>query len=235
MKIESVMTPRLFAIADSVPQGARLCDVGTDHGYIPIYLCLKNQITSALAMDLRPGPLFHAEENIRRYRLEERVKTRLSDGLLELSEGEADTAVIAGMGGLLIAEILEAAKVKLDCYILQPMTAVPELRQYLASHGYRIDNEVLAREEEKIYSILTVRPGKLEISNPIFELVGEKLLENHDPLLPELIEKLLAKFTRAHRGLKQSERADTKEKEADYQKKIESLLRLKEECRQWSN
>ena len=66
MKIESVMTPRLLAIAAAVPEGAKLADIGTDHAYIPIYLCLTDKIQSALAMDVRPGPLARAEENIKK-------------------------------------------------------------------------------------------------------------------------------------------------------------------------
>ncbi len=227
------MTPRLLAIAAEVPEGTRLCDVGTDHAYIPIYLCKKNRIESALAMDLRPGPLSRAEENIRRYHLEERIKTRLSDGLQALSPEEADVAVIAGMGGLLIADILEAADVTLDSYILQPMTAVAELRQYLADNGYVIENERLAREEEKLYAVLTVRRGNMEITDPVYYLVGQRLMENHDPLTPELIDALLKKYTAAHEGLKRSGREDAKEKEQLYSDRIQSLLRLKKECEAW--
>lgn len=233
MSIESVITPRLLAISQSVPEGASVADVGTDHGYIPIYLSLKNKITKALAMDLRPGPLCRAEENIKKYHLEDRITTRLSNGLLELSEGEADTAVIAGMGGLLIAEILEAKKFPLSCYILQPMTATAELRQYLADHGYTICNEVLAKEEDKIYTVMTVRHGKMKISDPVYYQVGKSLIQNRDPLVLDLIESLLAKYTTAQRGLLRSDRKETKEKEKEYSLLIESLTKLKKECQTW--
>lgn len=233
MNIETVMTPRLFAISESVPQGAVLADVGTDHGYIPIYLCLNNKIESALAMDLRPGPLKRAEENIVRYGLEDKIKTRLSDGLSELSEGEADTAVIAGMGGLLIAEILEAAPFELSCYVLQPMTAAAELRQYLEEKGYQICHEVLAKEEEKIYTVMTVRRGTMKVSDPVYYQVGECLMKNRDPLVPALIDNLLHKYSTARNGLLKSDREDTKEKEKQYSLLIESLEGLQKECAAW--
>ncbi len=233
MNIESVMTPRLLAIGESVPAGARVADVGTDHGYIPIYLCLKNKITKALAMDLRPGPLMRAEENIARYGLENQIKTRLSNGLLELQSGEADTAVIAGMGGLLIAEILEAAKFPLDCYVLQPMTATAELREYLAANGYEICREVLAQEDEKIYTIMTVRPGNMQIEDPVYFQVGKCLMKSRDPLVPALIDNLLHKYMTAREGLLRSGREESKEKEKQYSAQIESLTALKKECQTW--
>lgn len=233
MSIESVMTPRLLTIADSVPAGACLCDVGTDHGYIPIYLCRKKKIKKALAMDIRPGPLSRAEENIRLYGLEEHVKTRLSDGLCALSAGEADTAVIAGMGGLLIAEILEAQPFLLDCYVLQPMTAAAELRQYLAEHGYQICHERLAREEEKIYTVMTVRPGQGEKTEPVYYQVGKRLMENRDPLVLDLIDLLLQKYRTARAGLLRSEKQEAREKERQFSKLIEDLEKLKEEGKAW--
>ena len=233
MSIESVMTPRLLAISESVPQGVAIADVGTDHGYIPIYLCLKNKITKALAMDLRPGPLKRAEENIARYGLENQIKTRLSNGLLELHSGEADVAVIAGMGGLLIAEILEAARLPLDCYVLQPMTATAELRQYLAENGYQICHEVLAQEEEKIYTVMTVKRGQMKVEDPVYFQVGKCLMECRDPLTPALIDNLLHKYMTAREGLLRSGREEAKEKEKQYSAQIESLTALKKECQTW--
>ncbi len=233
MNIKSVMTPRLLAIADSVPFGATVADVGTDHGYIPIYLYIEQRIRRALAMDLRQGPLSRAEENIDRFGLGEHIKTRLSDGLCALTEGEADTAVIAGMGGLLIAEILEKSPVELDCYILQPMTATAELRAYLAENGYNIIDERLAKEDNKIYTVMTVEHGKMLVQNPVYYQVGEKLLENRDPLLPELLELLIHKYSEALSGLLRAERVDTKEKIEEYKTILESLKELEEVCSKW--
>ena len=233
MSIESAMTPRLLAIANSVKAGSVIADVGTDHGYIPIYLSLKNKISGALAMDLRPGPLHRAKENIVKYHLEETVKTRLSNGLAELLPGEADTAVIAGMGGLLIAEILEAKPFPLSCYVLQPMTATAELRQYLAENGYKICNEVLAKEDEKLYTVMTVCHGAMEISDPVYYQVGKPLIENRDPLTPTLIDQLLEKYTAAKTGLLRSNRDETKEKIQKFTDLITSLEKLKKECQTW--
>ncbi|MBE7021826.1 MAG: SAM-dependent methyltransferase [Ruminococcaceae bacterium] len=234
MSIESVMTPRLLAISHSVPDGGSLADIGTDHAYIPIYLCQKGRIDTALAMDVRSGPLSRAEENICRYGLCDRIKTRLSDGLSALCEGEADTVVIAGMGGLLIAELLARAPVTAKTYVLQPMTAVPELRLWLLENGFAILDECLAQEGEKLYTIITAECGSMTIEKPVYAYVGKRLLEKRDPLTPVLIDMLLKKYIAAQAGLLRSERPETREKEEHCTHMITSLMQLKKECEAWS-
>jgi len=233
MSIESVLTPRLRAIADCIPSGAVVADVGTDHGYIPVYLCKTGQIERGLAMDLRPGPLSRAQHNIERYGLTGQIETRLSDGLVALQIGEADTAVIAGMGGLLIAQILEQAPFYLDAYILQPMTATAELRQYLESHGYRITHERLAREDDKLYTIMTVKRGTMYIPEPVFYQVGQRLMANRDPLTPMLIAGLLTKYRQTLLGLAHSNRDTVEEKKEHISYMIQALEALEEVCKTW--
>ncbi|MBR5236871.1 MAG: SAM-dependent methyltransferase [Clostridia bacterium] len=233
MNIESVLTPRLRAIADSVPTGATLADVGTDHGYVPIYLCQKNVIEKALAMDVKEGPLSRAQNNIERFGMKEKVETRLSDGLCALQQGEVDTAVIAGMGGLLIAQILEEAPFYLKTYILQPMTATAELRAYLEEKGYRISYEVLAKEDEKIYTIIRAERGEMKIEKPVYYHVGKRLLEQRDPLAPLLIGQLLTKYQQTLCGLDKAEKENVSEKKQQISDLIKELLTLKEVCSTW--
>ena len=97
---------RLQMCADFVPPGAVLADIGTDHAYLPVWLCKSGKIPKAIAADIGQGPLQSAGESIARYQAQDRIETRLSDGLAAFSPGEADTIVIAGMGGELIARIL---------------------------------------------------------------------------------------------------------------------------------
>ena len=104
------LSRRLRMNASFVTPGNRLADVGTDHGYIPIALRLEGVIPSALAMDINPGPLERAKEHIRQFDLETDIHTRLSDGVQALCPGEADSVLIAGMGGALTIKILEAGK-----------------------------------------------------------------------------------------------------------------------------
>ena len=117
------LSKRLRMNASFVTPGNRLADVGTDHGYIPIALCLEGVIPSALAMDVNPGPLERAKEHIQQFDLETDIHTRLSDGVQALCPGEADSVLIAGMGGALTVKILEAGEKVLASVkelILQP-------------------------------------------------------------------------------------------------------------------
>ncbi|MBR2476752.1 MAG: SAM-dependent methyltransferase [Clostridia bacterium] len=159
-----MLTDRLEKIAECI-DCKTLADVGTDHGYIPIYAVKNGKCEKAIACDVNKGPLKSADENISSYGLSAKIETRLSDGLEGLGTGEADTIVIAGMGGFLIRDILERGADRLDdntTLLLQPMVAVAELREYLVKNGYNIFNERLSREGEKFYNILCVRKGKCE-------------------------------------------------------------------------
>jgi len=156
------LSPRLLKIASLVPNGAKLADIGTDHGYIPLYLFMEGVIDSALAMDVNPMPLKRAEDNITNAGYGHLCGFRLSNGLEKLKKHEADVIVIAGMGGLLIRDILHNGKhaiAKGTRLLLQPMIAPSELRQYLFQNGYTIENEYVVREENKFYNIISALPG----------------------------------------------------------------------------
>ena len=122
------LTPRLQAIAFQVPQGARLADIGTDHGYLPAWLLLNGKIETAIAADLRAGPLERARETSRQYGLEGAISFRLCDGLTGIAEDEVDTVAIAGMGGETISAILgNAPWIRDKLLLLQPMTGASHL------------------------------------------------------------------------------------------------------------
>ena len=153
---------RLKLIADLVPHCATLADVGTDHGYIPIYCAQQEICRKAIAMDVNAGPLKRADININKYGFEGKIETRLSDGLQNLQPGEADTIVIAGMGGQLIMNILDAGNNAITpdtLLILQPMLAAKELREYLYANGFEITGEHVIREENKFYNIIAAQRG----------------------------------------------------------------------------
>ena len=134
------LSKRMKAVAAMVSQGNILCDVGTDHGYIPIALIQKNIIPKAIAMDINPGPLERAKEHIGFYELGEYIETRLSDGVAALREGEADSIVVAGMGGELVIHILtegEAVCRKAKELILQPQSDIWKVRRFYGSINTR--------------------------------------------------------------------------------------------------
>lgn len=162
------LTPRLYAIAAQVPQGARLADVGTDHGYLPVWLLLHGRIETAIASDLRKGPLDRARETAQQYGQDKNISFRLCNGLIDIAADEVDTVVIAGMGGETIVAILAAApwtgRDKL--MFLQPMTGMPRLRQWLQRHGYAILEEQIVQEGKRLYSIWTVKGGAMPLLSP---------------------------------------------------------------------
>lgn len=161
MKIPK-LTPRLQKIYDIVPPCKTACDIGTDHAYIPVCLTLSGKCETAIASDIRKGPVERAKATVSAYNAEEKVSVRLGGGLQTVSENEAETIIVAGMGGLLIAQILEDSKAvakSAKTLILQPMTATAELREYLNQNGFIINEEFIVREEEKLYSILLVSVG----------------------------------------------------------------------------
>lgn len=167
---------RLQMCADFVPPGAVLADIGTDHAYLPVWLCKSGKIPKAIAADIGQGPLQSAGESIARYQAQDRIETRLSDGLAAFSPGEADTIVIAGMGGELIARILGAApwvKNPSITLILQPMTAVRELRLFLWENGFRVESETCCRDGRHVYTAMKVRfSGEEAVMPPVFPFAG---------------------------------------------------------------
>ena len=151
------LSKRMSALASLVTEGSRLADIGTDHGYIPIALVQKGRIPSALAMDVGKGPLSRAREHIHSQGLDTYIETRLSDGLTELHEGEADTVLIAGMGGMLMKRILEGGGHCLSSVgelILQPQSEIHLVRKFLAEHGYQITDEDIVLEDGKYYPMM---------------------------------------------------------------------------------
>ncbi|NLY44256.1 MAG: SAM-dependent methyltransferase [Clostridiaceae bacterium] len=180
------LTPRLQLIADMVPAGTRVADIGTDHAYIPIYLVTKGIATYAIASDVRPGPVGKALENVKKYGLTNSIDIRLGNGLETIKPGEVDVIIIAGMGGILITDILTASKRVLNNIkrlILQPMIAQEEVRRWLAENHFIIADEALAAEGHKIYNIIAAEPGDEKIEKEIYYSVGKKLIEKRDPLL----------------------------------------------------
>ena len=148
------LSERLSSVASMVTAGNCLADVGTDHGYVPIYLYERNRIPRAIAMDVNKGPLERARLHIAEYGFEEAIETRLSDGLAALKAGEADSVVIAGMGGPLMIRILSAypeVTSSLKELILQPQSEVSEVRSWLYEQGYEILEEHMVYEDGKYY------------------------------------------------------------------------------------
>ncbi|MBQ3265618.1 MAG: SAM-dependent methyltransferase [Ruminococcus sp.] len=172
---------RLHLCADMVRRGSRLADIGTDHGYLPIALCLEGKIPSALACDINPMPLKSAQENIARYGLSNKIQTRLSDGLKAVRPEETNDIAIAGMGGELIRDILASAewvKDETKKLILQPMTHHEDLVLWLYENGFMITAQKAAFDEGKYYTALSAcYTGEKRTHSLSFAVVGMLDLE----------------------------------------------------------
>ncbi|EGD46123.1 protein of unknown function DUF633 [Ruminiclostridium papyrosolvens DSM 2782] len=178
---------RLKLIADKVPKCNVLADIGTDHAYIPIYLVQNGVCQKAIASDVKIGPVKMASNNISLYKLSEKIETRLGNGLDTIEINEADSIIIAGMGGTLLTELLEANKpktVNADTLVLQPMNDLHVVRKWLYDNAFEIYDEEMVAEGPKIYFVLSAKFSGNEKQYSDFELyVGQRLIEKKDPLL----------------------------------------------------
>lgn len=190
---------RLMTAAALVTQGYTLADVGTDHGYIPIYLLQQKKIPAAIAMDINEGPLERAKEHIALYGLQAYIQTRLSDGVAALKPGEVEAVLIAGMGGGLVMHILkDGEKVCQSAkeLILQPQSEIERVREFLREEGYTILAEDMVYEDGKFYPMMKVQyQGENENAQKASEelklsdLYGGLLLQNSHPVLKTFLEK----------------------------------------------
>ena len=185
------LSERLKLVASFVPEGSRIADIGTDHGYVPIYLAEIGKIKSALAMDVRKGPLARADDAAIS------IETRLSNGLEKLQAKEADTVIIAGMGGELEISILEAGKQlwsSIRHWIFSPQSDLEKFRRYLKENGFFIENEAMILDEGKFYTVIKAGFGTNEKDACVCETVpeyrfGALLIKRRDAVLKQYLLK----------------------------------------------
>ena len=163
-----MISKRLELVASFVPQGATLLDVGSDHAYLPIELVERGQIEGAIAGEVVEGPYQSAVKNVEAHGLKEKIQVRLANGLAAFEEADQVSVItIAGMGGRLIARILEEGLDKLahvERLILQPNNREDDLRIWLQEHGFQIVAESILEEAGKFYEILVVEAGQMKLS-----------------------------------------------------------------------
>lgn len=226
---------RLMIAAALVTQGYTLADVGTDHGYIPIYLLQQKKIPAAIAMDINEGPLERAKEHIALYGLQAYIQTRLSDGVAALKPGEVEAVLIAGMGGGLVMHILkDGEKVCQSAkeLILQPQSEIEHVREFLREKGYTILAEDMVYEDGKFYPMMKVQyQGENENAQKASEvlklsdLYGGLLLQNRHPVLKTFLEKEKLIYT----GIKENlEKQPASEKIRTRLAEVEDILHYNE-------
>ena len=216
---------RLTRVASFVPKGSKVCDVGSDHAYLPVYLIQNDQITSGIAGEVVEGPYLSAKQTVRDYRMENRIEVRLGDGLQILSKEDDITAVtICGMGGELISRILEAGYNGghlngRERLILQPNVAEHFVREWLMNHSYHIVEETVVEDNHRLYEIIVAEPVDKRVEYTELELkYGPILLKESSALSvakwnwlnrknKEILEQLQQSKTPQHEKIEQFEKA----------------------------
>lgn len=205
---------RLYTVSTLVPFGARVADIGCDHGHLPIYLMREGISPFCIASDIKEKPLESAKLNIQKVGLP--IETRLGAGLSTIKEGEVDCITVAGMGGEVIASILEDVPwVKNNKYtlVLQPMTSADALRRYLCENGFSIEKEVACTDSGKIYSVILARfTGEFSMKDEAFYRTGrldpaDEIARKYIEKQKKIVEKLIGDLNASGRNT--SEHTDT--------------------------
>ncbi|MBU3159123.1 class I SAM-dependent methyltransferase [Clostridium frigoris] len=196
---------RLKCIVSMIQKCDSVIDVGTDHGYVPIYLVQKGITKKAIASDINKGPVLKAENNIARNNVCNQITCRLGSGLSTVKESEVQVAIIAGMGGNLIRDILETdldIVKKLKYMVLQPVQNAEVLREYLYKTGYDILDEEICYDDGKFYEIIKVRYNNLpKVLDDIYYEISKILLDKKHLVMKEFIEYKLHKYSKVYDAL----------------------------------
>lgn len=209
------MNKRLELIASIMPHGRGFADVGTDHGYLPVYMAQHGYSGKIIASDINEGPLSTAVVSARQAGVEDRICFRLCDGLDGCGSEELDTVVIAGMGGDTICGILDRADWVMSrdiLLILQPMTKAEVLRYWLTNNDFAICGEWLIEENGEIYQILSARFGARTPLSDAELFTGKYELAVGNALFPVQLAALIKRFERAAAGMSKAPRMRGRQK-----------------------
>ena len=229
------ISKRLLRCAELVPEGARVADIGTDHGYLGLWLLESGRAAHVIAADLRPQPLQTARAHAAKFGFGGQIEFRLSDGLAEIGPDEADTIVCAGMGGDLIVEILSACpwlREGTHTLILQPQSGGQALRAWLGAHGFAIDRELPVADGKFLYTVLRARPGQGIALTPGQQYVSPWLLESGDALVGPYMARIERALLAAVDGLTHAEhpRPERLAYYAQALREVEEMRRNYENC-----
>ena len=249
------LSKRLQAVADLLDSHEAIADIGCDHGFVSIYLIESKKASRCLAMDVNKGPLERAGEHIRQKRLSTYIETRLSNGAKELrfvkdTSGkmvlEAEAALIAGMGGRLMIQIIEDSLVKfqsMEEFVLQPQSEISKVREYIRTIGFYIAKEDMVWEEGKYYPMMKLVRGtgkegtmdqipasiKRKISEgeltkeklqELFDFYGEFLLKERHPVLLQFLKKEQELYQDILNGLLEKETAKSEIRQKEIMEKL---------------
>ena len=199
---------RLQTVVDMIEDGMSVVDVGTDHGYLPVYLALNKDCGKLIATDINEQPLMRAAHTIYENDLRDRIELRLCDGLSCVEPEEVDCIVIAGLGGDTIISVLDSAKWTADSsktLLLQPMSRSENVREYLLNNGFKIEKERVARDGNHLYTIMCVKyfGSEYKTYGEWYKYVGE-VTRNRDELSLKYVRRQLDRLRTAADGLMKS-------------------------------
>ena len=226
---------RLQKVASHLPEGSLFADIGSDHAYLPCYVCLNDSTAKAIAGEINEGPYNNAIQTVEKYNLQHQIDVRLGNGLEILQQAEIHQLVITGMGGALIRSILESGMDKLtdvNWIIAQPNNESRTLRRWLEKHNYTITDEDILKENGHIYEIVcaerNINQSVLLSEKEV--LFGPKLLKKQSDVF---LEKWTYEYEKYKHVIEQMNKAKlpNNEKLFQYQKEktwIKEVLRLEE-------
>lgn len=223
------LSKRLSAVAALLNNCEKMADIGTDHGYIPIYLVEQKRVHDAIAMDISKGPLQRAREHVQLHKLDEYIELRLSDGAKELNVGEVQEVVIAGMGGRLMMKIIDESRElfhSLQGFVIQPQSEYGYVRRFLEENGYVILKENMVEEDGKYYPMMRVSSGQMKLEQECFYEYGEYLLTEKHPVLQEYLLKEYDNYKKISKTLQQG----TTEKQKQRLVEVEKIIDLNQKA-----
>lgn len=220
---------RLSAIVSLVENAEVLADIGTDHGYVCEMALKEGRAKKVIASDINKMPLESAVKNLTDCGFKDKCEFRLGSGLEVLKQDEVDVAVIAGMGGELISDILDKNKQltrNIDKLILQPMQNIDKLRLYLYDNDYRIDKEIIVKEGHRFYFIMLVKYGVKVLSDDIFRETSEYLFDKKDELFKQHLEKRIGELEKVLNNLGKSDSIESKSRRNIFENKLNKYKEL---------
>lgn len=231
-----MLSPRLKAIAEKVPQGSKVADIGTDHGFIPVYLVKNGVAPKVIASDISRNSLEKTKMLVKEQGFSDSIEVRLGSGLKVLKGGEVDTVIIAGMGGKLIKNILEESPdilKDISRLILQPMSSQSKLRHWLIQNDFTIKDEELVLDNGRIYEIMLVEHGKQEQWNDIELEISPRLIEKKHILLEPFVLNKMAIMENVISKLKNSNTENALKKRKDCEEKLKKYKEVYQWIARW--
>jgi len=222
------ISDRLRTVASFVRESRSIADIGTDHAYIPIYLYKEGIINRAIACDINREPIKRAESNINLYHLGNVIETRLGNGLTPIKAGETDGIVIAGIGGMLMIDILKTYPDKMESVkelVLQPQSDVESVRRFIHSRSFRIDDEQMLYEDGIFYTIIRAVCGIESYNSKRDYVFGKINIEKKSTVLKKYLYDTILKNDKLADSLKAAQTNNSV-------KRLEELTEYQKMCRE---